>query len=112
VIRSRPARIAFRQLHPDWSARLIQFVSRTESRHDQPDDPGSHVRADRLRSYAEKLLSADPDLELVVFGHCHRPELLEVSPGRFYLNSGDWLHHCTWARVSPRGVELNRWNPR
>lgn len=112
VIRSRPARIAFRQIHPDWSARLIRLVSRTESRHGRPDDPASDVRANRLRDLAKDLLSADGELELVVFGHCHRPELLEVSPGRYYLNSGDWLHHCTWARVSPRGVELNRWNPR
>lgn len=112
VIRSRMARVAFRQIHPDWSARLIRFVSRTESRHDRPDDPSSHVRANRLRELAKNLLSTDGELDLVVFGHCHRPELLEVSPGRYYLNSGDWLHHCTWARVSPRGVELNRWNPR
>jgi UDP-2,3-diacylglucosamine pyrophosphatase LpxH len=48
----------------------------------------------------------------VVFGHCHQPELLEVDHGRFYLNSGDWLHHCTWAEVSRDGIELNRWNPR
>jgi UDP-2,3-diacylglucosamine hydrolase len=112
VIRTRFASASFRQLHPDWSARLIRLVSRTESRHGRPADPRSDHRADTLRALAMDLLASDPDLDLVVFGHCHRPELLEVAPGRYYLNAGDWLHHCTWAEVSSEGIQLNRWNPR
>jgi len=112
VIRSRPASAAFRQLHPDWSARMIRLVSRTESRQNRPDDPESHDRSLRLREMAVELLAKDPDLDLVVFGHCHQPELLEAEPGRFYLNAGDWLHHCTWAEVSTDHIQLNRWNPR
>jgi UDP-2,3-diacylglucosamine pyrophosphatase LpxH len=88
------------------------MVSRTESRHGRPDDPGSDRRSVRLRTLATELLASNQDLDLVVFGHCHQPELLEVEAGRFYLNSGDWLHHCTWAEVSPDGIELNQWNPR
>ncbi len=112
VIRGRPARAVFKQIHPDWSARLIGFVSRTESRHGRPEDPGSHARAEHLRKLAGETLASDPDLELVIFGHCHQPELNEIEPGRFYLNSGDWIHHCTWALVSPSDIQLNRWNPR
>jgi UDP-2,3-diacylglucosamine hydrolase len=112
VIRSRPARAAFRQVHPDWSARLIDLVSRTESRHGRPDDPSSDKRSAHLRELAVGILESDPGLDLVVFGHCHQPELLEVAPGRHYLNAGDWLHHCTWAEVTGDDVRLNQWNPR
>jgi UDP-2,3-diacylglucosamine hydrolase len=112
VIRSRPARAAFRQIHPDWSARLIRAVSRTESRHGRPDDPSSDKRSTRLRELATRILTSDPTLDLVVFGHCHQPELLEVAPGRHYLNAGDWLHHCTWAEVTGNDVRLNQWSPR
>ncbi len=112
VIRTRIASATFRQLHPDWSARLIRLVSRTESRHGKPDDAGANDRAERLREVARKLLAADSEIDLVVFGHCHQPELLEVAPGRYYLNAGDWLHHCSWAEVTPEGIRLNRWNPR
>jgi len=112
MIRSRPARAAFRQIHPDWSGHLIRLVSRTESRHYRPDDPGSHDRSARLRELALKVLESDPDLDLVVFGHCHQPELLEVAPGRHYLNSGDWLHNCTWAEITRNEIRLNRWSPR
>lgn len=112
VIRSRPARSAFRQVHPDWAARLIRMVSRTESRHGRPDDPSSGRRSDQLRTLATEILGSEPEIDLVVFGHCHQPELLEVAPGRHYLNSGDWLHHCTWAEVTEDTIQLNRWNPR
>jgi UDP-2,3-diacylglucosamine hydrolase len=112
VIRSRAARAAFRQVHPDWSARVIGLVSRTESRHVRPADPGSDRRAVQLRALATQMLESDTDLDLVIFGHCHQPELLEVAAGRYYLNSGDWLHHCTWAEVSGDSVQLNQWNPR
>ena len=112
VIRSRLARAAFRQVHPDWSAGMIRLVSRTESRHGRPDDPSSNRRSAHLRELATEILESDPSLDLVVFGHCHQPELLEVAPGRHYLNAGDWLHHCTWAEVTGDDVQLNQWNPR
>jgi UDP-2,3-diacylglucosamine hydrolase len=112
VIRSRPARASFRQVHPDWSAGVIRLVSRTESRYGRSDESESGDRANRLRKMAEDLLTSEPELDLVVFGHCHQPELLEVTPGRYYLNAGDWLHHCTWAEVSKDDIQLNQWNPR
>jgi UDP-2,3-diacylglucosamine hydrolase len=112
VIRSRPARFAFRQVHPDWSGGLTRMVSRTQARRSGEADARSVQRARALAAYAEELLAASPSLELVIFGHCHVPELREVSPGRFYLNSGDGVHNCTWAEVGPEGVALNRWSPR
>ena len=34
-----------------------------------------------------------------MLGHCHVPEIRELAPGRFYLNPGDWVQHCSWAEV-------------
>lgn len=107
VIRSRPARAAFRSVHPDWSDRLIRLVSRTESRHGHPES--GRTRARELASYARSVLEEDAAIDLVALGHCHIPELVEVEPGRHYLNTGDWVHHCTWASVGPDGVALHEW---
>lgn len=112
VIRSPPARFAFRLIHPDVSDRIVKAVSRTESRQEDGTDERSLQRARILAAYAEELLVRDPELELVSFGHCHVPELVEMRPGRYYLNTGDWVRHCTWAEVSRSGVRLNRWNRR
>ncbi|TFG66746.1 MAG: UDP-2,3-diacylglucosamine diphosphatase [Gemmatimonadales bacterium] len=110
VIRSRPASYAFRQVHPDWANSLARFVSRTEFRHESPD--AGRSRAAHLESHARATLAADSSIQLVALGHCHIPSLIEVYPGRHYLNTGDWIDHCTWAAVGPDEVKLHRWQER
>lgn len=111
LIRAPLSQVGFRALHPDYSAWIIDRVSKTESR---GEEGGEHTRerAARLSAYADQLLAADPELQVVIFGHCHEPELREVEPGRHYVNAGDWVQHCTYAEVGPAGVTLNRWNRR
>jgi UDP-2,3-diacylglucosamine hydrolase len=111
VIRSRPARIGFGWLHPDLSAHLVRGVSRTGSRHGGLPDATARERARVLREWAEARLAAEPEVEVVALAHCHVPELREVSPGRLYLNSGDWVGHCTWAEIDPERARLLRWRP-
>ncbi len=106
VIRSRPARFGFRWLHPDLSAGIIRLVSRTESRHGGTPDQESLGRAARLHSWTEQQLRASPDVDLVVLGHCHVPEIREMETGRYYLNPGDWVQHCSWAEVDPEGMRV------
>ncbi|MFQ5530195.1 MAG: UDP-2,3-diacylglucosamine diphosphatase [Gemmatimonadota bacterium] len=110
VIRSRPARFAFRHVHPDWADALVGRVSRTESRQTAEGAGGS--RAGELEALARRTLADDPSLQLVAFGHTHVPVLIEVEPGRHYLNTGDWIRNCTWASVGPEGVRLHRWHDR
>lgn len=110
VIRSRAAIRGFRFLHPDRSARLIARISQTEKRHAAGhrgmDDPAVSI----LEAFARQTLDSDPSVQLVVLGHSHYPQLLEVGEGRHYLNTGDWMSELTWGEVSPEGVTLNRWN--
>ena len=108
VIRSRAARFGFRWIHPDVSAGIIRFVSRTESRHGGTPDAESLGRAARLHSWSAEQFQATPDIDIVVLGHCHVPEIREVVPGRFYLNPGDWVQHCSWAEVEPDRMRVLR----
>ena len=115
VIRSRSASRAFRHVHPDWADSLSRLVSRTEARQrsgspgaDPAAEPGG-FRATQLEAHARAILGADPSFQLVALGHCHIPTLIEVEPGRHYLNTGDWIRHCTWASVGPDGVALHHW---
>ena len=109
VVRSRLARAVFRQIHPDRSAALIRLISRTESRQDRPE--AGRTRSAALVEHALAVLEENAAVDLVALGHCHIPQLTEVAPGRHYLNTGDWVHHCTWASVDPEGVELHEWPP-
>lgn len=121
VIRSRPFRTLFRNVHPDHSARAVRAVSSTRKRAAHalaaqeragPDGPPPLHRTTSLAEYATRLLAESPELEIVVLGHSHQPVLKEVEPGRHYLNAGDWVTHCTYGVVGSEGVELKQWNPR
>lgn len=109
VLRSEPARRAFRALHPDLADRLIRVASRTPER--EAGEPEQELeRARALSEHAAGLLRGHPGLELVVFGHAHRPEIREVEPGRHYLNPGDWIHSFSYGLVTPDGIRLEEWD--
>ena len=110
LIRSRPVRALFRLAPPDLSLPLVRRVSGTPARLEgrAGDD---HERADRLGEHARVLLASRPEIDLVVFGHTHRPELVEVELGRHYLNAGDWIHHRSYAVLTADSIELRHWHP-
>jgi len=106
VIRGRPARAAFRWLHPDLSAGIIRVVSRTESRHGGTPDAESLGRSERLHEWTTAQFEAAPEVEVAALAHCHVPEIREIVPGRFYVNSGDWVQHCSWAEFEADRVRV------
>lgn len=102
LIRNRFACWSFRWLHPDLGARVAQIVSRTEGRHSRSVEKASSGLARRapvLERWARDQLLDDPELDLVLLGHTHLPISREIAPGRFYLNSGDWLHHRSFVEL-------------
>jgi len=104
--RSRLGRVAFRAVHPDLGIPVARRASSTE--HRAADEPGRESpRAADLARHAASLLRARGELDLVVFGHTHLPRLDEIEPDRFYLNPGDWIHHCTYAVVSRDEIRLS-----
>jgi UDP-2,3-diacylglucosamine hydrolase len=95
VLRSRLACWGFRQLPPRLGIRIAHRVSRTSLRTAHPDEV--HVERSRLlERWARDRLNEDESRELVLLGHTHLPRRVEIAPGRFYLNSGDWLHHRSY----------------
>ena len=49
-----------------------------------------------LSDWAAAKLREEPELDLVILGHTHHPELREVGEGRWYVNLGDWVYHRTY----------------
>jgi UDP-2,3-diacylglucosamine pyrophosphatase LpxH len=75
-------------------------------------EPGEHEknRARFLEEWAMAKLREVPELKLVILGHTHIPVLREVDPGRYYLNSGDWLTHRSYAVLTTgEPPELVEW---
>ncbi len=109
VVRSEPARRAFRSLHPDLADRIVRWLTRTPERESE-EPTGELERARALSEHAVEILEARREFELVVFGHAHRPELREVDKGRHYLNPGDWIHSFSYGLVTPQGIRLEEWD--
>jgi UDP-2,3-diacylglucosamine hydrolase len=111
VLRSRPAVWGFRLLHPELGIRLARRVSTTEGKAER--DPGQDGRARFIEEWARQTLEAEPGLAWVVCGHSHQPAVLEVAPGRHYLNAGDWITNWTYVTVDAAGLpSLHRWSRR
>lgn len=100
---------AFRLVHPDLGARIAGGVSTTE--HKAAGHDSAKNRADYIRAWALSELAARPEIDLVIAGHAHIPEVTPVGGGRFYANAGDWLHHFTYLELSTDGTppSLMRW---
>ena len=101
VLRGRPTRWAFGMLPPRVGDRIARGVSRTEQKWEEWG-PRQEARSRALAEWAEARLLADPELELVVLGHTHRPLLREVRAGQWYVNTGDWVVHRSYV-VLERG---------
>ena len=93
----------FRLLPPDLGSGIANRTSHT-SRNYQARDGGAG-----LRESATNRLRNEQDLELVVYGHSHVPELTRVAGG-VYGNAGPWLDQQTFLRVTPDRIELRRWD--
>ncbi len=96
MLRSPLTVTAFRQLPPSLGGWLGERVSRTDARGTSSRGPNP-VRVAELRRWALWQLEEDASLGMVAVGHTHLPELIEPHPGRWVLNSGDWVYRRTYA---------------
>lgn len=110
VLRGRLTRWLFRWLHPDLGAPIADRVSGTRSQLQSPKTPPDGGRARLLAEWAAGQLESDPDLGVVALGHAHQPVVREVAPGRFYVNTGDWVAHRSYVTIGASRVpELHEW---
>ena len=100
----------YRWLHPEIGFRVVDYLSPRLGDH-APADTRLVEAAARQRSWAEALLLAEPDLDLVVMGHTHRAERFSPAAGKEYLNPGAWFDGFRFAIATEEGAELRRFTP-
>jgi UDP-2,3-diacylglucosamine hydrolase len=108
VIRHPTAVRAYRWLPADiatWLATRSSHASRTYSAR----DGGAGLRA-----VAERTLTADPRLELMVLAHSHVATIERMKGGGIYANAGAWISGPkepgpTFLMVTPDKISLNAW---
>ncbi len=96
VLRSPPFRWLYRWIHPDVASWIAGRASATHSRQHPPTDD-ERTRSEILAEWALDRLSRDRDLDLVVLGHTHVPRMDASDGGGWYVNTGDWVWHRSYA---------------
>jgi UDP-2,3-diacylglucosamine hydrolase len=110
IIRNPLTVRSFRMLHPDWGNRIARIASTTDEKAGNAE-MASRQRAQLLRQWATDRMRENPALELVIAGHTHIPEVMEVLPGRYFANAGDWINHFSYLTLPASGgaPELRWW---
>lgn len=118
MLRSRAFRwVAHRLVHVDRIYDGIARWSGTKeyvNRHLRGEDTGPKPYAPLIEEWARAALRDNSDIDLVLAGHSHLPACIEVEPGRYYLNTGDWISHMTYGVLPVAGgpPELRCWPDR
>lgn len=94
----------FRLLHPDLA---ISIVNRLSNRLAARKRETLAIRAAAAQTeFARTLLQREPDVDLVILGHTHRPALEALEDGRWYFNPGAWMEGHRYGVVTQDGPEL------
>ncbi|HEX7335617.1 MAG TPA: metallophosphoesterase [Gemmatimonadales bacterium] len=95
----------YRILHPEIGFRLVDLLSPALGDHTM--DPATLERASaRQRVWAERYVTEDPSVGLVIMGHTHRAVVSEAGGGKLYLNPGAWFDGFRYAIATESGAEL------
>jgi UDP-2,3-diacylglucosamine hydrolase len=92
----------YRKLPPDWAYPLAKWVSGSSRGYTSRRD---HEFAPDYSAYARTKL--DSGYDIVLIGHLHIP-VNETHNGKVYINTGDFIHHFTFARLDQTGITLNK----
>ena len=97
----------FARIHPNLGIGMANYWSRRSRSKNK--EPQKFLGADKewLITYCNKKLE-DNHYDYFIFGHRHWPIEHQLQNGSFYINLGDWLHHCTYAVFDGEKVELKK----
>lgn len=95
----------YRILHPELGFRLVDLLSPALGDHTH-DEATLARAAERQRTWAERLLTEDPSLGLVIMGHTHRAVVCKLDQERQYLNPGAWFDGFSYGIATETRAEL------
>jgi len=94
----------FSLIHPDLALSLGSMLSRS-SREQKLHPEIRSKKNSGLLSYATRQIQKGRS-DIVVMGHSHDPQLLQIGTG-FYANCGDWLGHHSYVEIVDGEVSLH-----
>ena len=99
----------FARLHPNFAIGLMKYFSRKSRENDPEELSFLGVDKEWLIQYAERKLKIQY-FDYFIFGHRHLPIEHTLSNDKSrYINTGDWIHHYTYARMEDGIISLEKY---
>ncbi len=104
IFTSKLCQWTFARLHPNLAITLAHTWSSSSRRSSEKEKDISNKK-EILLEYCKEQQKIKP-VDYYIFGHRHLPLELKVDESSTYINTGDWLHHYTYAVFKNGKVEL------
>lgn len=130
VFNAKPSKVLYAALHPCWGFLIARNLSRRSRKKSVGRRPCSHRQREKgknfnLLCFMEDFLRAQ-HVDGFIFGHRHWPLIARLEPGKpldkaaslpgscarwhgkevYYLNTGDWLRHDSFASFNGESLCL------
>ncbi|MEZ5199558.1 MAG: UDP-2,3-diacylglucosamine diphosphatase [Bacteroidales bacterium] len=98
VFRNKFNQWLFRWLHPDIGTAMGLYWS-NRSRVANVNyglEKVNQAGLDRLTGFCQEKLKSDPDIDFFIFGHIHKPTIIDLNGKAKYISIGDWINYYSY----------------
>lgn len=101
----------FSFLHPGFGTRLaLKLSKKSRIANRQSDKIGFDPEKEAIVAFCRNVLSKK-GVDYFIFGHRHYPICVEIAPGSFYINTGDWVTEFSYVVLEQGNISINRYTP-
>ncbi|MCB0822751.1 MAG: UDP-2,3-diacylglucosamine diphosphatase [Bacteroidales bacterium] len=98
VFRNKVNQFLFRWLHPDIGTGMGLYWSNQSrvANENSGLEAVNQAGIDRISGFCKAELEKDPDIEYFIFGHVHKPEVVDLNGKAKYFSIGDWINYYSY----------------
>lgn len=95
----------FARIHPNFGIGLANLWSRKSRISSSRDEEFLGEANEWLIQFSKKTLEKE-QIDYFIFGHRHLPLHIEIAPGSYYVNLGEWINYNSYAVFDGEKLEL------
>jgi len=104
IFKSNICRWLFSRIHPNLGVSLAHLWSNASRRKNMKKTSNNH---EHLINYCKEKQKNNP-IDFYVFGHLHSPNIENIDSKTKYINTGDWIQHCSYGILSNKNIEIKK----
>jgi len=107
VFRNKLNQWFFRWIHPDIGTGMGLYWSNKSrvANENTGLEKVNQVGIDRLTGYCNDVLQQQPDIDYFVFGHIHKPEVVDLNGKASYYSIGDWIQYFSYLEFDGNNLQ-------